>query len=567
MAVDLKKLHQRWEMLVEKRQPWISTWKDLAALYLPTGYRDADDGNARGGKNLLNPEVVDSTGIYALRTLAAGMQGGMTSPARPWFGLRLEGGDSGDGGITARAWIDEVVERMRTILHTSNFYGVIYQAYAQLAAFGTACVFERADMSGFTFDCCQAGTFVLDVDAGGRVDTVMRKIWLTARQMAQEFGEDALPDMVKTSLNNASMGNARHAVFHAVYPRREPGLRRETINGARRPFASVYWMRGMGGAGGYHPLRESGFDSFPFFGVRWNVLSGDVYGTSPAMDTMPDCRMLQQMAKTTLKGVHKMVDPPVNVAAELQSVGVDLTPGGVNYVSMMGNNGAAVTPVLKVQPDVAAAQAMIQQVQQQIKEGLYNDLFRMLLGTNRRQITATEVDAREAEKMILIGPVLERLHDELFIPLIDRTFALMDKFNALPPVPEELAGRGLKVEFISTLAQAQKLVSTGGIQQLLAFIGGAAQVDPSVLDALNGDRLVDKYNEYLGVDAGVLRPQEEREAIRERRAQAQAQAAQQAQAQAAMEQLPRAAKTLADTPMGGEQPSALDALLGGIGGY
>ena len=180
-------------------------------------------------------------------------------------------------------------------------------------------------------------------------------------------------------------------------PRKEPGLTGGTINGAQRPIASVYWMQGMSGAGGYHLLRESGFDSFPFFGVRWNVLSGDVYGTSPAMDTLPDCRMLQQMAKTTLKGVHKMVDPPVNVPAELKNVGVDLTPGGANYVSAM-NNQAAVTPVFKVQPDVAAAQAMIQQVQQQIKEGLYNDLFRMLLGTDRRQITATEVDAKEARE-------------------------------------------------------------------------------------------------------------------------------------------------------------------------
>lgn len=564
MAADLKKLHLRWERLVEERQPWISTWKTLAALYLPTGYRDADDSNAHSKKSLLNPDVVDSTGIYGLRTLAAGMQGGMTSPARPWFGLRLEGGKDAD--ISAQAWIDEVVERMRTILHTSNFYGVIYQAYAQLAAFGTACVFERADMAGFVFDCCQAGTFVLDVDAGGRVDTVMRKIWLTARQLAQEFGEDKLPDAVKTSLSHAGAGDARFAVYHAVYPRKEPGLTSATINGAQRPIASVYWMRGMSGTGGCHLLRENGFDSFPFFGVRWNVLSGDVYGTSPAMDTMPDCRMLQEMTKTTLKAIHKMVDPPVNAAAELQGVGVDLTPGGVNYVSML-NNQAAVTPVMRVQPDVAAAQALIQQVQRQIREGLYNDLFRLLLGADRRQITATEVDAREAEKMILIGPVLERLHDELFIPLIDRTFELMGKFNALPPVPEELAGRNIKVEFISTLAQAQKLVSTGGMQQLMAFIGSAAQLDPTALDALNTDKLVDKYNEYLGADASVLRPQAEREGIRQARAQAQARAEERTQAQAAVQQLPRAAQTLADTPVGGEQPSALDALLSGIGGY
>lgn len=163
------------------------------------------------------------------------------------------------------------------------------------------------------------------------------------------------------------------------------------------------------------------------------------------------------------------------------------------YVSTTGS-GVPVVPAMNVQPDVQAAQMLIQQVQNQIKEGLYNDLFRMLLGSDRRQVTATEVDAKEAEKMILIGPVLERLHDELFIPLIDRTFELMGRFNALPPAPESIAGETLKVDFISTLAQAQKLVSTGSMQQI-------------------------------------------------------------------------AAETLASTPVGGEQPTALDAHLGGIGGY
>ena len=91
--------------------------------------------------------------------------------------------------------------------------------------------------------------------------------------------------------------------------------------------------------------------------------------------------------------------------------------------------------------------------------------------------------------------------------------------------------------------------------------------DLDLIRKLEADKLVDKYNEYLGADASVLRPQSERDEIRQARAQAQARAEQQAQAQAAMQQLPQAAKALGDTPVGGEQPSALDALLGGIGGY
>ena len=564
MSVDLEKLQARFELLVQERQPWLSTWKSLAEHYLPTGYRDPDDSQAHRRKDLLNPNIVDSTGVYALRTLAAGMQGGMTSPARPWFALRLEGVADDELDMDARAWIDEVVERMRVILHVSNFYGVAYQAYAQLGAFGTACITEQADMNGFSFECLQAGTYCLDINNKGRVDTMMRKIWMTPRQLVQEFGKSKVPDAVKVAYET-KLATDRFPVLHAIYPRNDWDVKPETIDGTKRPWASVYWMSGEG-TNALTLLREDGFDSCPFFGVRWSVESGDIYGTSPAMDTLPDCRMLQQMGKTTVTAVHKMVDPPVNVPAELEGVGIDLTPGGINYMSANVAQGMGVTPVMAVTPDVNDARAMIQQVQMQIKEGLYNDLFRMLIGDDRRQITATEIDAKESEKLILIGPVLERLHDEFFIPLIDRTFSLMEKHDALPMPPDSLQGQHLKVEFVSTLAQAQKLVSTGSLQQLLLFVGQVAQMDPSALDAVDTDVLIDKYSEYAGADAAVLRPQRDRDDMRQQRAEAQAAAQQQMAQQQAVNDVPKAVQALGNTPVESDQPSALDALLGGIGG-
>ena len=57
-----------------------------------------------------------------------------------------------------------------------------------------------------------------------------------------------------------------------------------------------------------------------------------------------------------------------------------------------------------------------------------------------KDLTASEIAAREEEKLILVGPVLERLHDELFIPLMDRTFECMRDLDMLPPCPPELAG-------------------------------------------------------------------------------------------------------------------------------
>ena len=139
----------------------------------------------------------------------------------------------------------------------------------------------------------------------------------------------------------------------------------------------------------------------------------------------------------------------------------------------------------------------------------------------------------------------------------------------LPEVPESLRGRRLKVEFVSTLAQAQKLVSTGSIRDMLGFAAEAARLDPSAADALNADAALDKYGEYLGLDANLLRPRAERDALREERARTQARlnaAAEERNAIAAADTAAQTAKTLSHTPVGGGT-SALNALLGGLGRY
>ena len=204
----------------------------------------------------------------------------------------------------------------------------------------------------------------------------------------------------------------------------------------------------------------------------------------------------------------------------LRSVGLDLTPGGINFVdSLPGQNQPVATPLLQVKPDLAQARSAMEAVQQQIRAGLYNDLFRLIL-EGRSKVTASEIAAREEEKLLLIGPVLERLHDELLIPLIDRTFRLMLALDMLPPCPPELSGRHLKVEFVSLLAQAQKLVGISATDQYLALTLKAASVWPEALDSVDVDNLLDNYAQSLGLPANLTRPREERARLRAGREEA-----------------------------------------------
>lgn len=562
---DVRELALRYEALLDLRRPWDAAWRDLAEHFLPTRFHDPlrePEGERR--PRLLNGKLVDSTGILAMRTLAAGLQGGMTSPARPWFRLALEDEELAQGhGV--RAWLDEVARRMRTVFHRSNFYNAMYSVYAELGTFGTAFMMELGDFEhGFRFMPFTAGSYVLDVNERGRVDAVFRHFQMSARHLARMFGVTNLPERLRAEAERpAGRETARHGVIHAVVPRDEVP-HGASANGRDKTFASLYWLAGSGAP---WLLHEGGFEEFPGFGTRWEVSGGEVYGKSPAMDVLPDCRMLQQMGKTTLKAIHKAVDPPLSVAASLKSVGIDLTPGSANYVeNAPGQAPQAATPILQIRPDIQAARLAMQDVQRQIQSGLYNDLFRMLLNTGRSPVTAREIAAREEEKLVLIGPVLERLHDELFIPLIDRTFKLLQRLDMLPPPPPELAGQDLQVEFVSLLAQAQKLVSTSAVDQLLGFAMNAASAFPEALDAVDIDKMMDGYADYLGVEVDMIRPLQDRQRLRTARAEAQAAAqeaaarrAAEAESLAAVDGLAQTARTLSQTSLGGQ--NALDALL------
>ena len=555
LRAEVARLSRRHRELLRRRAPWEGAWRSLAEHFLPTRFRleAARGGEGDGQGPMLNSRLVDATGILAMRVLAAGLQGGLTSPARPWFRLSLDDADLAKSR-QGQEWLDECADRMRVVLHRSNFYNVMHTLYAELGTFGTAFAFELADPRwGFSFVPLCAGEYALDCNERRRVDTVFRRVSMSLRQMAASFGAKALPEELRAILRRNP--DQRFLVAQAVFPRAERQPGRADARGMA--FASLHWLEGREGA---HPLRVSGFRGFPGFGPRWDAAGNDVYGRSPAMDALPDCRMLQQMGITTLKAIHKAVDPPMSVAAGLRSVGLDLTPGAVNYVdSIPGQSPQAATPLVQVRPDLATARKAMEAVQNQIRAGLYNDLFKLVL-EGRSQVTASEIAAREEEKLVLIGPVLERLHDELFLPLIDRTFELMRELDMLPPTPPELAGRRLRVEFVSLLAQAQKLVGTGAADRYMALAGRAAAVWPEALDCLNVDRLLDSYAETLGLPVSLTRPQEERDALRRERAGS----AGREQALRPLGETTGVVERLAASPLtlpDGSRGSVLDALL------
>ncbi|MBQ9105489.1 MAG: hypothetical protein IJY48_05095, partial [Mailhella sp.] len=347
MAVDARKLLARYRMLKEERQSWDGAWRELAELFLPTRWQAEDEtsygtGGSSGGYGTdapyLNDRLVNSAGVLAMRTMAAGLQGGMTSPVRPWFRLKLREGGVVEGEEGLNAWLDEATRAMQSVLHSSNAYTALHGLYADLGTFGTALLVETADADGLHFHLVRAGEYVLDVDSKGNVDTFYRRMNMTARQIVDKWGScGTVPEAVRRAAESATGSTRRYSVIHAVFPREDwQGDKPLSLEG--KPFASVYFMEhgGAGGAGSGGPaiLSEGGYDMFPAFAPRWDVATGEVYGRSPAMDVAADCKMLQAMTVTLRRMQHTMADPPMLADAGLRKFGVSLDPGTVNFVDM-----------------------------------------------------------------------------------------------------------------------------------------------------------------------------------------------------------------------------------------
>tara|TARA_R110002050_G_scaffold247646_1_gene385409 strand:- start:782 stop:1459 length:678 start_codon:yes stop_codon:yes gene_type:complete len=224
---------------------------------------------------------------------------------------------------------------------------------------------------------------------------------------------------------------------------------------------------------------------------------------------------------------------------------------------MQGNQGGF-RPTYEVNPRLGELQQDIAETQYRIQQGFYADLFQMMTQSDRRQITAREIDERHEEKLLMLGPVLERLHTELLNPLIDRTFNIMARNDLLPPAPEELGGVTLKVEYISVMAQAQKAIGTGAIERLAGFVGNMAATKPDVLDKFDADQSVDEYAEMLGVPPKIVVPDDVVQQMRQARQEQMEQ--QQMMEQASMGA--QAAKVMSDADTGGE--NILTDIIGGI---
>ena len=459
-------------------------------------------------------KIYDGTAIRSSRIFANGLYGHLTSPAYPWFELTTKNKALVDNQAV-KFWLSDTTERLRAAINSSNAPLALHEDYTDLGLVGTGCIYieggKKYLLNFMAFDV--ASSVCITEDANGIVDGVYRVSRFTARQCIQYWGDKCSEKIQKAYKSNKFAD--RFEIIHAVYPRNDYDWRK--MDAVNMPFASRWIEKET-----KIELEESGYSEFPYCVPRWEKDNNETYGRSCAMDALPDTKMLNQQRYDDIRAMQKRIDPPLFASTEAALSTTRTTPASVIY----HRKGEKPEP-MEFGGDMGLAFEAENQSREAINKAFYADLFLLLAQNNDPNKTATEVRELIEEKLTLLGPALGRLQTELFDPMLSRCFWILYRNKMIQPVPQELMGQGLEVEYIGRLALAMKQTETRAAQSTIQFIGSVAAAKAAapgepIWDNLNDDEMTLGTAQRNGMPIKYLNAPEKRDAIRQARAAAQA---------------------------------------------
>lgn len=538
---DLSKLRKRLMKLRDERSSWLVTYRDLGEVMLPRNGHYLLSGRdvARGRRR--DNRILNNTGVLAADTLAAGFHSGMTNPAKQWSRYTLPGPEGKADSV--RRYLSRVDEVARSLYAAGNLYLTLPQIYAETGVFGTGVAIvdtNLRDQAGRFSTALRhvlhttfltVGTYALAANARGEVDTIYWETDETVAQMIEQYG---LENVSRTVKNLAEHGRLDEPVrvVHVIEPRAARDI--DSPMASDMPWRSTAFEEGCKED---QLLKDSGFEDFPALINRWTVLGKDVYGSSPGMNVLGDVNSLQSTELAKAKVIAHQSDPPIVAPTQMKTSEADFLPGGVSYYDAAGPN-QGVRTAFEVQLKLADLDAEIERTERRINMGMFVDLFKMLANDTRSNITAREIAERHEEKLLALGPVIERT-TTMLKRLGDLSYAALVRHDEeriaagleplLPEPPEELQGKDINLEVEGMLVQAMKAASASGVDRFIGTVTAVAQVKPRVLDKIDEDALVDEYAEMLGVPPSIVVDDDVLADLREARAKAE-----KAQAQAAI---------------------------------
>jgi len=507
----VKSILDRHKRLAGNRGQWEALWQELAEVFLPFRANFTTAVPA-GAKRALN---YDSAPMLARRQLASAIDGLLKPETTRWFDIR-----TGDAAVDeldeVKAWLDDSANRLYRAIYNAKarFIERSQEVDDDLVTFGAGCLFvgEGRTLNRLLFQSFHLKDVYPAENADGDIDTMHIALKRTARQAAQQWGEENLGEKTREALDGTAKDKDRPFDFlWVVQPREDRDPR-------RRDNRNLPWASAVIDIASEHLVEETGFHEFPFAFPRWDTASGELFGRSPGMLALADSRTLQAMGKTILVAGQKAADPPLLVPSD-GLIGAPRTfPGGITtYDSEVARDLGGRVPIQPM--NTGANIPIVREMQQDTREQIFAAYFRPVLRLfENANMTATEVLERKEEFVRTIGPVFGRLKGDYLAPVVERAFNIMLRAGAFAALPEALDGREIRFQYASPVEQARKQLEAAGVARSFELLAPLAQVQPEIWDNFDGDEIARDTPEIFGAPRKWLRPREAVAGLRAERA-------------------------------------------------
>ena len=448
-----------------------------------------------------NRKIIDSTPLIALRNFSSGMMSGATSPANRWFKTTISNKDL-TNDYYLKNWCARQEELTREILYCSNFYQNLPEIYKQLGIFGFSAISLESDFDNVvSFRVLPIGSYYYAKNNKGRVDTFCRVYSDSAKNISKKFPN--APD----EIHQAAIENPLklYEIIHFVEENKFYKVKRLSSRFAKYVSAVILSDKN-------EFLSLKGYDKFPYVVFESSTSSDiDYPQDSPGINALADVKQLMTMVKEYAKAVKKIVTPTYKGPASLKNKKLADIPGA--YIEE-DENGRGITPVYEVNPRVLELKQEKDELKNAIKEHFYNDLFAMILSTVQHSRTATEVVELKEEKMVLLSPLLEQIHCALR-EILKWIYDEEIRTGILKPLKEEYQKYRFNIEFVSSLAAAQKISNISSMERFTTFVSNIANsIDPVLKSKLNGEKIIEDYASYANISPTQIVPDYELKKIR-----------------------------------------------------
>ena len=407
MQNDLEKMYRR---ALDARAPWLNRWDAAMRYTMPTDDTDA-------------ATLFDATAADAVDNLAASIYSLMTPPESLWISLVPESDASPDA--------DAATAALRANLNDSNFYTTIHQCYLDLVILGTACLFMAETpigaSSAFSF------TAVPMRDIAILPGAVFHTATMPAREVMEKYPTWTPPAEIRDQI------------------KRDPATPLRLVQSLVGTEFTA-WLD-VGGNIQNNIVARGTFETNPYIIFRWSVLSGEQYGRGPVLRALPDIKTANKVVELVLKnatiavsGIWQADDDGV-----INLNNINLTPGAI-IPKAVGSSG--LTP-LSSGADFDVSQIILKDLRERIRHALLADRLGLL---SEKEMTATEIMARNSDMMRILGATYGRLLHEFIRPLTDRGLQILSRRGVIAPIALNSDAELKYIAPIAQMAVAENLI-------------------------------------------------------------------------------------------------------------